>query len=132
MSVSGDDDGSLPVWARDDAFPKAPNGCGWVDGKGRLHPCQSETELIRTIAEDRNADVELVWTPSCPWMVLPEQLGGAAAAITSARRRRAAEDMEEARDRLRWFGFLFGAVVLWLVYQVWQRSTGLDGAALFS
>jgi len=131
VSVSVDDDGSLPVWARDDAFPKAPNGCGWVDGKGRLHPCQSETELIRTIAEDRNADVELVWTPSSPWMVLPEQLSGAAAAITSARRRRAAEDMEEARDRLRWFGFLFGAVVLWLVYQVWQRSTGLDGAALF-
>ena len=78
----------MPIWARDDAFPKAPDGWGWVDFKGKLHPCDSAEALIAAIREDRDAGVALVWTPGHAHMILPEEVAGAADAVLASRKRR--------------------------------------------
>ena len=75
----------LPVWARDDAFPKAPDGWGWVDYKGKTHPCGSADTLIAAIRDDREAGVALAWTPDQDRMILPEEVAGAAGAVLASR-----------------------------------------------
>lgn len=107
----------LPVWARDDVFPKAPGGWGWVDTKGKTHPCPTEASLIEAIREDRDAGVALVWVPERPHMILPEELKGASDAILSARKRRAADDLLDATDKLRWFGWLLAGLGVYRLYQ---------------
>jgi len=112
----------VPVWARDEAFPAAPPGFGWVDFKGRLHHAVDEAALIEAIREDKSAGVSLVWTPALAWMRLPEELTVAAAAVIEARRRRAGFEQLDAADRMRWFGLLFGLTALWLGWQAWRIS----------
>ena len=94
----------VPVWARGDAFPKAPPGWGWLGRKGKSHSCESLEKLATTIRDDRDGSVTLVWTPENPWMVLPEELHGMGDSIRSARDRCTLDDLEEATFRLRWFG----------------------------
>lgn len=118
-----------PVWARDDAFPKAPHGWGWVDYKGKLHPCDSGDALIAAIREDRDAGVALAWTPLHPHMVLPEEVEGATTAILASRKRRAADDLEDARDKLRWFGWMLGGLSLFMLYQGWKFAPHEASAA---
>ena len=108
---------TLPVWARDDAFPQAPGGWGLVDMKGKTHPVDSHDSLIRAIREDRDAGVSLVWLPGQAHMILPEELDGAADAILAARKRRAADDLNDAHDKLRWFGMLLTGMVVYRLYQ---------------
>lgn len=108
---------NLPVWARGDAFPIAPEGWGWLDPKGRQHPCDSEAALLQAVRDDRAGIVFLLWTPRHPRMVLPEEMDGAAADVLTARKRRADDDFADALDRCRWFGFLFAGVALWMLYR---------------
>jgi membrane associated rhomboid family serine protease len=85
--------------------------------KGKSHPCDSFAALIDAIREDRDTGVSLVWLPGSSHMILPEELDGAADAILAARKRRAADDLLDARDKLRWFGYLLGGLSLYLLYQ---------------
>lgn len=112
----------LPIWARDDAFPAAPAGWGWVDYKGKPHACGTRDDLISAIREDRTAGVALVWIPGCPHMILPEEMPGATEAIIASRRRRAADDLVDSQDKLRWFGWLLGGLTLYMLYQGWEFS----------
>jgi membrane associated rhomboid family serine protease len=50
-------------------------------------------------------------------MILPEEVEGAAEAIAAARKRRAADDMTEAQDRLRWFGWLLAGLTAYMLYE---------------
>jgi membrane associated rhomboid family serine protease len=104
----------VPVWARDDSFPAAPSGWGWVDGKGRQHACDSLASLTAAIRDDRDGSVSVVWTPSHERMILPEELSGVGDALRTARERWTREDLESATHKLRWFGLLllgFGGYV---------------------
>lgn len=112
----------LPVWARGDAFPAAPSGWGWMDYKGRHHPCAAREDLVSAIREDRAAGVALVWLPENPHMMLPEEMPGATEAIIASRHRRAADDLVDAQDKLRWFGWLLGCLALFMLYQGWEYS----------
>ena len=104
---------AAPVWAREDAFPEAPAGYGWVDAKGGLHPCESPEALATAVRDDRDGSVALVWATGHPRMLLPGELGGMGEALQTARARWTTEDLEEARHRLRWFGAALAAFSLW-------------------
>lgn len=107
MKEITDDPASVPIWARKDAFPLAPPGYGWVDLKGKPHPCESLEALIRAISEDRDANVELVWEPRHERMILPEEINGIGNAILTARTHWSRSDSEEASRKMRWFGVIF-------------------------
>lgn len=94
----------VPVWAREDAFPEAPHGWGWLDAKGKSHTCDSREALATAIRDDRDGTVNLVWTPENPRMVLPEEVDGMGDALRSARARWTQDDLDEANYKLRWFG----------------------------
>ena len=135
MRFAAPDVDDAPVWARADAFPKAPQGWGWVDPKARLFPCDSREALIEAIRADRDAGVAMVWTPQHPHLILPEELPEAAAAVLTARKRRAADMMAEAIDRLRWFGLMLGGLSLYILYQAWHLVPAhipADGRAWFA
>jgi len=112
----------VPVWARDDAFAMAPEGWGWVDFKGKPHPCESSEALVAAIHDDRDAGVELVWTPSHERLILPEELSDATDAVLAARQRRAADHLLDAREKLRFFGGLLAGLAVYMFYQGWQYA----------
>jgi membrane associated rhomboid family serine protease len=101
----------IPVWAREDAFPKAPNGWGWIDAKGAEHPCYTRDALTAAIRDDPNGDITLVWTPDQPRMLLPEELDGMSDALRTARDRWTQEDLADANYKLRWFGVILVGIV---------------------
>jgi membrane associated rhomboid family serine protease len=122
VTETADDSGPLPIWARDVAFPPAPEGWGWVDHKGRRQVCGTREELLEAIRKDGDARLLLAWTPGRPHMMLPEEVAGAEEAVLESRRRLAAGDLLEAYDRLRWFGILLGGLTLWMLYQGWALA----------
>lgn len=115
----------VPVWARDEAFPKAPPGWGWLDPKGRSHACDSDVALIAAIRDDRDARVSLAWTPEHEHMVLPEEVPGAAAAVLASRKRLAADDRVDSLEKLRWFGWLLAGLGFYMLYQGWRFAPGM-------
>ncbi len=119
MTEAAREDHDVPVWARDDAFPTAPDGWGWVDIKGRVHPCESPDMLISAIRADIDAGVVLAWTPEHEHMILPEEVAGATEAVLASRKRRAAEDLLDAIGKLRWFGYLIAGLAAYMLYQGW-------------
>lgn len=123
MRTDEAEDANAPIWARPDAFPKAPPlGWGWIDLKARPHPCADEASLIQAIQEDRNASVALVWTPNSKHLILPEELPSATSAVLASRRRRALDDRLDAIDKLRWFGSLMIGLALYLFYRGWTGA----------
>lgn len=123
MRTDEAEDANAPIWARPDAFPKAPPlGWGWIDLKARPHPCVDEASLIQAIQEDRNASVALVWTPNSKHLILPEELPSATSAVLASRRRRALDDRLDAIDKLRWFGSLMIGLALYLFYRGWTGA----------
>lgn len=102
-----------PEWARDDAFPPAPAGFGWLDFKRRQHPCESLDSLIAQVRDDPSGAVLLVWTPEFPTMRLPEEIGDFADALTVARARWTAEDLAATTSRVRWLGAILGGLAGW-------------------
>ncbi len=108
-----------PVWARPDAFPQAPDGWGWLDNKGNPHPCGSLEALAAAIGDDRHGDVNLVWTPANPRMILPEELEGMSRELRGVREHWTRDDLEEARYRLRWFGIIFAALAGYQFIGAW-------------
>ncbi len=106
----------VPIWARDDAFPAAPAGWGWVDAKRKTHVCDSLESLATAIREDRDASVALVWAPGHPRMILPEELAGMGDALRSARARWSRDDLDEATRKLRWFGLILLGISAYTFY----------------
>jgi membrane associated rhomboid family serine protease len=125
-----------PVWAREDAFPGAPAGWGWVDVKGNPHACDSQDAIAAAIRDDRDGSVTLVWSPAHKRMVLPEELPGMSDALRTARERWTREDLEDAVYKLRWFGaalvgfsgFAFFNGYVWAEKLAAQSGTVIDSA----
>jgi membrane associated rhomboid family serine protease len=115
----------VPVWARNEAFPKSPPGWGWLDHKGRPHPCDSFESLVSAIRDDRDSRLLLAWTPEHANMILPEEVSGAAGAVLASRKRLAADDLLDSHDKLRWYGWLLGGLAAYMLYQGWSRSPGI-------
>ena len=100
----------------------APDGWGWMDFKGKAHPCDSAAALITAIRADRAAGVELVWTPAHKHLIPPEELPDAATAVHAARQHRAAENLLDALEKLRWFGGLLAGLAGYMFYQGWRYA----------
>ena len=101
-----------PVWARPEAFAVADSGWGWVDRKGQRHPCESFEALADAIVQDAGAQVDLVWTPACDYLVLPEELPELHQSMREARIRWAQWEMDEGFKQMQLFGlFLTGFIV---------------------
>lgn len=94
----------------------ADTGWGWMDRKGRRHPCDSFEELEAEIVKDAGAQVDLVWTPASDYLLLPEELSELRPAMTHARIRWAEWDMDEGRRQMILFGLVFAALVAYSVY----------------
>jgi membrane associated rhomboid family serine protease len=119
-----------PVWAREEAFPEAPEGWGWVDAKNGRHPCDSRESLIAAIRDDRDGSVNLVWSPVHRRMILPEELEGAGDALRAAREIWTREDEENSAHRMRWFGGILALSCAYTFFQSWvQKPAGSDGLA---
>lgn len=129
MTEAARENPDVPVWARDDAFPKAPPGWGWLDHKGRPHSCGSFETLIAAIRDDRDSRLLLAWTPDHDHMILPEEVSGAAGAVLASRKRLAADDLLDSQDKLRWFGFLLGGLAVYMLYQGWSRAPDIAAPA---
>jgi membrane associated rhomboid family serine protease len=100
----------VPVWAREDAFPEAPEGWGWCDTKGQIHPCESLDSLTTAIRDDPDGRVILAWTPARARMRMPEELDGMGDALRTARARWTLNDLDHATHKLRRFGMVLLAV----------------------
>lgn len=111
MNETPQESPEVPVWARVDAFPQAPPGWGWLDSKGKSHPCESPATLETAIRDDRDGSVTLAWTPAHGRMILPEELAGVGDALRSARDRWTRDDLAEASYRLRWLGVILAGFV---------------------
>ncbi|MEO8614168.1 MAG: rhomboid family intramembrane serine protease [Luteolibacter sp.] len=107
----------VPIWAREDAFPEAPQGWGWVDAKRKIHPCDSWEKLAAAIRDDRDGGVTLVWTPENPRMILPEELRGMGDALRAARARWTRDDLDDAKHKIRWFGTVFLGLGVYTFYR---------------
>ena len=107
----------VPIWAREDAFPEAPQGWGWVDAKRKIHPCDSWEKLAVTIRDDRDGSVTLVWTPEHPQMILPEELKGMGDALRTARARWTRDDLDDAKHKIRWFGTVLLGLAAYMFYR---------------
>lgn len=125
MTEPTDASDDAPVWARPDAFPAAPDGWGWADGKGGRHPVGSIDALADSIRSDRSSAVDLVWTPDHPKMVVPEQVAPLFHALFAARRRWAAADLDHAKGQLKLFGI---GVLAMLAYTVYKDQRVLTSA----
>jgi len=128
----GDEPNRLAVWARDEAFPKAGQGYGWVDQKGGRHACATFEDLSKTIREDRASAVSLVWTPDSPFCRVPEEIEVLAGPIREIRKRWATDDLADAQYRLRNFGIGVAVLLGYMAFQAWrffgerQKASGLD------
>jgi membrane associated rhomboid family serine protease len=111
-----------PVWARADAFPEAPGGWGWIDHKGKSHPCGSSETLAAAIRDDRGGEMDLVWTPANSRMVLPEELDGMNRELRAVREHWTRDDLDEAAYRLRWFGTILALLAAYQFVGGWLQA----------
>lgn len=107
---------SRPIWARPEAFAKAPEGWGWVDRKGNQSPCKDLEDLRESIVSDAGARVDLVWTPESPNLVLPEELPELLSALKEARLRWAEWEIEEGRKQMLIFGVVFAGLLAYTLF----------------
>lgn len=114
-----------PVWAREDAFPIAPEGWGWLDRKENPHPCTSLDALGTAIRDDRDGSVTLVWAPGHAHMLLPEELEGMGDSLRAARARWTHDDLEDATHRLRLFCFVFAGLMAYIIYHGFNQVSHL-------
>jgi len=88
-----------------------------MDFKKKPHPCDSPEALIAAIRDDCGTGVDLVWTPGCGHLVLPDEMPDAAAAVFATRHRRATEDLSDARGKVHWFGGLLAGLAVYMFCQ---------------
>ncbi len=106
-----------PIWARSDAFPKAPESFGWVDSKLALHPCASLTEIANLILTQRGESIALVWTPDSPYCQLPEEIPGLRDPIIESRKRLAKSDHTNTLARLKLFTIGLVAIMAMISFE---------------
>ena len=126
--LEGSEELNLPVWARDEAFPPADEGFGWVDRKGHRHPSSSLDGLATTIREDKDSVVNLVWTPDSPHCRVPEEIVAFEEPIAVVRKRWATDDLADAKNRLKWVGLAVLGVIAYMAFQAW-RMMNVRGTA---
>lgn len=107
-----------PEWAREEAFPAALAGHGWVDRKGRTHACPSFDALAAAVGGAGGHKVLLVWTPDWPRMKVPEEVAGLHVPLHTARLAGAEIDRADAAKQL-WF---LGAVVAFFAVRALARG----------
>ena len=112
-----------PVWAREDAFPDAPTGWGWIDAKKKSHPCDSLESLTTAIRDDRDGSVTLVWAPGHYKMIVPEELEGMGDALRTARARWTRDDLESGEHKLLWFGTVLAGLGAYTFYTGYVSTT---------
>lgn len=123
----------VPVWAREDAFPEALDGWGWIDAKEKSHVCDSRESLIAAIRDDRNGSLVLVWAPGHSRMILPEELDGTGDALRAARAHWTRDYLEDATRRLHWLGMILLGFSGYAFYGGWilsKRETASSGMAI--
>ena len=124
-------DTELPVWAREDAFPEAGPGWGWVDRKRRRTEVGSFDELAQAIVKDAGARVDLVWTPEARGCVLPEEIPALLPALRESRIRWARWEIEEGKRQMMLFGGIFAVILLWTYFATGRiLASGSVGLAL--
>ncbi|MGJ8633970.1 MAG: rhomboid family intramembrane serine protease [Luteolibacter sp.] len=122
----------LPIWARDDAFPEAGEGFGWIDRKGGRHAAGSQEELEEAIRQDKDSVMDLVWTPDSRFCRVPEEIEAFSKPIMEVRKQWATDDLATAKDRLKWLGLGVLGLVGYMGYQGWsglsaaERAGGID------
>jgi len=130
--TDGDEQHHLAVWAREEVFPKAGEGYGWLDRKGVRHACASFEELSKTIREDSSSAVNLVWTPKSPFCHVPEEIDELAEPIQQIRKRWATDDLADAQYRMRNLGIGLVVIFGYMAFQGWglfnerESASGLD------
>jgi len=123
----------LPIWARDDSFPPAPAGFGWIDRKGATHSCASLAEISEKIRKDSGNSILFVWTPDSEFCHLPEEIEPLSDPIHEVRKRWALEDFTAANQRLRWLGSLTTVFIAYISFQyilLLQRIEQANGVKL--
>lgn len=116
------------MWARADAFPLKPHGAeyGLIDTKGREHFAVDAADLAAKVAGLR-AGVDLVWTPDCDRLAVPEAVPSLHRVLRQRQEKFAADDASDGKR----MALVFGAAVLWTGYAAW-RNHGGDIRALYS
>lgn len=103
-----------------------------MDRKGRRHDCASLEELSKTILDDSTSAVSLVWTPDSPFCRVPEEIEVLEEPIREVRKRWAADDLADARHRMKTFGIGLAVLIGYMAFQAWvvfglrERASGLD------
>ena len=141
----------VPVWARPEAFPPAPESMpwGWVDRKGRHFPCDTAQALSKAVVKDRDGALELAWSPASPRLVVPEEIPEIATALLAVRERNVRADFDSLRQRFIVLSVLLAVLggyqftggwsmlpamplmeKLWVVARLMAASTGLGLAVL--
>lgn len=122
-----------PVWAREEAFQKSPDGFGWIDRKGNLHPCASVDELSQAIRSDKDSTVDLVWTPDHEFCQVPEEVDELSGPISEVRKQWVEDDLAVANDRMKWVGGGLFLLVLYQIYLAWgylERFKNANGVTM--
>jgi membrane associated rhomboid family serine protease len=117
------DQAELAIWARDDAFPPAPDGFGWIDRKGNPHICHSLTEISEKIRNDSKSTIQLVWTPNSNFCQLPEEVDTLSEPIRHIRKSWATDDLGSSQNRLKWVG---GAAAIYIAYTAFGKWLELN------
>lgn len=126
------DQADLPIWARDDAFPEAPDGFGWIDTTGNPHKCASLTEISERIRNDSETSIQLVWTPNSPFCQLPDEVEELREPIHEVRKLWSIEDLASSQNRLKWVSTAAAVFIAYTAYGNWLylnevlKSSGLD------
>jgi membrane associated rhomboid family serine protease len=126
------DQAELPIWARDDTFPPAPDGFGWIDHKGNKHPCDSLNEISDKIRNDSKNSLQLVWTPSSNFCKLPDEIDSFREPMHKVRQSWAEEDRTKTQNRLRWMSSAVALYIAYIAYGKWlqlihiQQSNGVS------
>jgi len=113
----------LPAWARPEAFPNAPleTPWGWVDRRGRQHPCESATALAEAVRKDRSDSLDLAWSPASTRLVVPEEIPEIASALLALRERNVRMDFDSLRHRFLVLTLVIAALGIYQLVAGWSR-----------
>lgn len=131
-SQENPDQADLPIWARDDAFPEAPDGFGWIDINGNPHKCASLEDISERIRKDSETSIQLVWTPNSPFCQLPDEVPELRGPIHEVRKLWSTEDLAYSQNRLRWISTAAAIFIAYTAYQNWLylnqflKTNGVD------
>ncbi len=99
-----------------------------MDRKGGKHGSASEQELSKTIREDKDSVVNLVWTPESGFCRVPEEIVAFEEPIKEVRKRWATDDLADARHRMKLFGSGVMLLLGWMIFKVWSSFTAVESA----